>query len=252
MADGVELGSTFSRADRNGSRLPGRIVAEADARTLSERTYEQIRADIQSGKLAPGSKLSTIALKNKYGTSLSTVREALTQLAGNALVTQEGRKGFRVAPVSQDDLQDLIFIRKLLEGAAIARSISFGGDAWESAVVGAYHELQHVEERLAAAIARDGEEEISRLDSIWDEKNDQFHMAVVSACESSRLLQLYRDLYEHTARYRRVTFKRAAPVLRTVDEEHKNIFEAVIARNIEKAQAFSAEHLEGILSYFTK
>ena len=251
MADGA-FGITSGRSDRDGSGSVGGNGAGLSGRTLSERTYEQIRADIQSGMLAPGSKLSTMALKNKYGTSLSTVREALTQLAGNALVTQEGRKGFRVAPVSQDDLEDLIFIRKLLEGEAIARSISFGGEAWESAVVGAYHELQHIEGRLASAIARDGEEEISRLDSIWDEKNDQFHMAVVSACESPRLLQLYRDLYDHTARYRRVTFKHAAPVLRTVDEEHKKIFEAVIARDIEKAQLFATEHLEGILRYFMK
>ncbi len=246
MVDDVAFAVDSSAIDKNGVFLADQAANDSSSKTLFERTYAQIRADIQSGILGPGTKLSTIALKNKYGTSLGTVREALTQLAGNALVTQEGRKGFRVAPVSHNDLLDLILMRKLLEGEAIARSIKFGGDDWETAVVGSYHELQHVEERLAKAIARNEEKEILRLDPIWGEKNDRFHMAVVSACESPRLLQLYRDLYEHTARYRRVTFLRKTPVLRTVDQEHKDIFEAVIARNIEDAQKFSAQHLEGI------
>lgn len=222
----------------------------ASPKTLSEQAYVQLRSEIQSGALLPGAKLSTTAMKQRFGLSLSTVREALTRLLGDALVTLEGQRGFRVAPVSLFDLHDLLAVRRLVEGEALARSIERGDDGWEGGVVSAYHELQRIEERLSVTIGAAGEADIARLGQIWEERNARFHMSLIAACQSPRLLRLYGELYDQTARYRQVSFVSKGLVLQSVDDEHRALFEAVMERNVVAAQQAAARHLESILNYF--
>ena len=84
-------------------RLPQQPAAPAAedepaaARTLTERAYRALRADILAGALKPEARLGAEALKLRYGIGGSTLREALTRLAGDALATFEGQRGFRVA-----------------------------------------------------------------------------------------------------------------------------------------------------------
>lgn len=226
------------------------INSVPSSKTLAEQAYVQLRADIQSGALLPGAKLSTTAMKERFGLSLSTVREALTRLVGDAFVTIEGQRGFRVAPISLSDLRDLVALRKLVEGEALARSIERGDDGWEGGIVRAFHELGRIEARLSAVVASRHEAEITELGSIWEERNARFHMSLIAACESPRLMKLYGELYDQTARYRQVSFTNRGRVLQSIDDEHLAIFEAVMARDIPTAQGAAARHLESILSYF--
>lgn len=220
------------------------------SKTLAEQAYVQLRADIQSGALLPGAKLSTTAMKERFGLSLSTVREALTRLVGDALVTIEGQRGFRVAPVSLSDLRDLIALRKFVEEEALERSIERGDDDWEGGIVRAFHELERIETRLSAAVASRQEAEIMELGGIWEERNARFHMSLITACGSPRLMKLYGELYDQTARYRQVSFKNRGLVLQSIDDEHRAIFEAVMARDVLAAQEAAARHLESIFDYF--
>jgi GntR family carbon starvation induced transcriptional regulator len=221
-----------------------------NARTLAEHAYAVLREDIQAGRLAPGAKLRTSVLKERFGVSQGTIREALTRLVGDALVTLEGQRGFRVSPVSATDLHDLIGLRKLVEGEGLARSIRLGDDAWEGSVAGAFHELQRIESRLAGAIGAGDEAAIAATSTGWEEINARFHLAVISACGSPRLLKLYGDLYDQTARYRTISFRHHGNTLRSVDDEHRAIFEAVLSRDVAAAQTASAQHLQQILDFF--
>lgn len=229
---------------------PQNRTEPANARTLAEHAYAALREDIQAGRLAPGTKLRTSVLKARFGVSQGTIREALTRLVGDALVTLEEQRGFRVAPVSATDLHDLIELRKLVEGEGLARSIRLGDDSWEGAVAGVFHELQRVEARLATAIKSGDKAAIAATSTVWEEINARFHLSVISACGSPRLLKLYADLYDQTARYRTVRFLHHGHTLRSVDDEHRAIFDAVLARDVAAAQAASAQHLQQILDFF--
>src|ERR1700682_6076996 len=81
-------------------------TAEAGSRTLIERAYAQLRDDIIEGRLAPGEKLRFDTLKAHYQVGAGTLREAITRLVSDALVVAEGQRGFRVAPMALEDLQD--------------------------------------------------------------------------------------------------------------------------------------------------
>ncbi|HYD68576.1 FCD domain-containing protein [Azospirillum sp.] len=214
-----------------------------NARTLVEFAYGRLRREILCGHLEPGSRLRVEQLKTEYQVGSSTLREALSLLVADALVTSEGQKGFRVAPISLEDLRDVTEMRKLLETRALKEAIALGDDNWEAGVVAAYHRLTRVEERLG-----DGPEPVAEE---WEERNRAFHEALIAACPSKWLRHFRSILYHQSERYRRLALTaRAMP--RDVHAEHQGIMEAVLARDVETATRLTEEHIDRTLAAVTQ
>jgi len=104
-------------------------------RTLVERAYLALRHDVVCGKLVPGERLRVEHLKDQYEVGAGTLREALSLLMSDALVTSEGQRGFRVATISLADLEDVTNTRVMLETEALRQSIRHGDAQWEAALV---------------------------------------------------------------------------------------------------------------------
>ncbi|WP_244193964.1 GntR family transcriptional regulator [Bordetella genomosp. 12] len=81
---------------------------------------QRIRLEIVSGKAGPGVVLSVPALAKALGVSTTPVREALLELVRNGLLEPMKNRGFRVLPVSADDLNDLARMRVHLEALAVS------------------------------------------------------------------------------------------------------------------------------------
>lgn len=217
--------------------------ARRAARTLVEFAYDAIRQDILSGALPPGEKLRVEALKEHYQVGSSTLREALTLLVADALVTAEGQRGFRVAPVSLADIRDITTLRKMLETQALRSSIAHGGDEWEASLVAAWHRLSKVEERIY--------EDPQGLSGEWEERNEAFHDALISACDSHWLMHFRGILYHQSERYRRIALA-GRVVARDVHQEHRAIFEATLARDADAACRFTEEHIDRTLEALSR
>jgi DNA-binding GntR family transcriptional regulator len=215
------------------------VGVSSSGKTLVEAAYAALRRDILDGTLAPGMKLRAEALKQRYAVSGSTLRESLTRLIGEALVTVEGQRGFRVAPMSLDDIADLTQVRKLIETAALREAIAHGGDVWEAGVVAAFHRLSRVEERLAV-------EPPEKVSEEWEARNRDFHQALLAGCPSRWLHHFHGVLYQQTERYRRIALAtRSVP--RDVHAEHAAIRDAVLARDAERACQVLGEHIDRTL-----
>lgn len=218
----------------------GRYARKDGTRSLVEASYETIRRDILNGDLAPGLKLRFEMLHERYGVGASTLREALTRLVGDALVVSEEQRGFRVAEVSLDDFADLTAARRLIEIEALRQSILHGDDAWEGDLVGAFHRLTKVEERLAEA----GPD----LRDEFEERNRDFHFTLIAACPSRWLRHMHGILFQQAERYRRIALgRRLLP--RDVHAEHSAVVNAVLARDIDLACRLEAEHIERTLDH---
>ena len=165
-------------------------MPSSPAKTLVETSYNRLRSDIIAGKLAPGAKLRIEELREDYQIGASPLREALNRLAGEGFVTVEEQRGFKVAPISLDDLQDLSRMRIMLECEALRDSIRNGDDEWEANLVAAYHRLQKAEQSYGKNLAE------------WERRNEEFHESLVAACVSPWLLRLRHILYEQHKRYR--------------------------------------------------
>ncbi|RBP05115.1 GntR family transcriptional regulator [Roseiarcus fermentans] len=208
---------------------------DTKGRTLIEAAYATLRNEIIDGTLEPGAKLRTEELRARYDVSGSTIREALTRLLGEALVTSEGQRGFRVAPASLDDFRDLTEVRKLIETEALRQAIAVGGEPWESEIVAAFYRLSKTEERLR--------EDPAGASAEFEQRNRDFHRALIAACPSPWLHRLHALLYQQSERYRRlVASKRAIP--RDVHAEHQGIFDATLARDSDLAVRLAGEHIE--------
>ncbi len=210
-----------------------------NAKTLIEYAYQNLRRDIVRGILQPGSKLRIEQLRARYQVGSSTLREALTLLLSDALVTAEGQRGFKVSPVSMDDFRDITRLRKMMETLALRESIENGDDNWEAGVVAAFHRLSLVEERL--------EREADEVAESWEERNRAFHEALIAGCASKWLHHFRGILYQQSERYRRFCLV-ARDTGRNVHAEHKGIMEAVLARNADLACALTEEHIDRTLS----
>lgn len=201
------------------------------AKTLVESSYNRLRSDIIAGKLAPGAKLRIEELRDDYRIGASPLREALNRLAGEGFVTVEEQRGFRVAPVSTDDLKDLSRMRIMLECEALRESIRNGDDEWEANLLAAHHRLQKAEPSFGRNLGE------------WEQRNEEFHEALVAGCASSWLLRLRHVLYDQHKRYRFIAIL-SYQQDRDVHREHREILEAALARDVKAAAEATERHIQ--------
>ncbi len=99
--------------------MDGRLIPDG-ASTLRDMVVERIRSSIVSGRSAPGTLFSVPTLAGELSISTTPVREALLELARSGLVTPLRNRGFRVEQISLEALNDLFFVREMLERSAAA------------------------------------------------------------------------------------------------------------------------------------
>lgn len=206
-----------------------------DGSSLTQGAYERLRADLLACRLRPGARLKIGELCRTHSVGLSAVREALSRLTSEGLVVAEPQRGFRVAPISADELRDLTGVRARIEGMCLERAIAVGDVGWESRLVAASHRLSRTPEREAGDPQRMNEE--------WSAAHAAYHEALVAACDSPWLLRLRGILYAQSERYRRLSVPLAG-VARDLDREHREIMEAALARDAGRAEALMTEHIE--------
>lgn len=212
------------------------ILAEnTKSATLVELALARLRQDILTGVFAPGSKLRIDELRKNYDIGASPLREALSRLVSNGLITAQGQKGFRVAPVSQADLRDITNTRKLLERAALSESLNNGDADWEAQVVATYDRLDKEHEALQCSSGASA--------NAWEQANQEFHEALVSACESKWLLNFRQVIYDQATRYRRLVVLDEVQE-RGAHEEHRQMLKAAVARNVDKSSKLADAHAE--------
>ncbi len=203
-------------------------------RTLVERAYLSLRQDVVCGKLAPGERLRVEHLKDQYEVGAGTLREALSLLVSDALVTSEGQRGFRVAPISMADLEDVTNTRVMLETEALRQSIRHGDAQWEAALVHSYELLATTERDLA------------ETGSVrWERRNKAFHEALIAGFNSTWSKYLLSILYRHAERYRNINFRLTAAHAsgRDVHKEHEAIFRAAVDRQEARAALALEAHI---------
>ena len=215
----------------------------AAPRSLIEFTYLQLRSDIIEGRLLPGAKLRVEHLKDDYGVGAGTVREALGLLLADSLVVSQAQRGFRVSSMSLDDIEDLTRTRTLLECAALRDSIELGNEQWLKRVENAYEKLSKAEERLT--------KQASDWFNDWEECNRNFHQELTSACPSQWIQRFQKTLYQQAQRYRRLSAT-TTQVPKSVHEEHRQIFEAVMRRDAGMANQQLEKHIQFALLVIKK
>lgn len=198
--------------------------------------YKWLKNDIIRGEYQPDEKLRMSVLTSRYGLGVGPLREALSQLVAEHLVTVVNQKGYRVASMSQAELLDIFDARANMEAMLVQLAIARGGDDWEAEILARFHMLN----KLESSNASEG-----LLDE-WDLRHQAFHSAVVQGCGSRYLLQMRTRLFELAARYRFIWLRRTVLSVEMLEDkhvQHQALLEAILARDAHQASELMRQHL---------
>lgn len=210
-------------------------------KTLTARLEETIRLDVISGALPPGQKLRLAELADRYGVSITPLREALQRLAQNGLVVLDAQVGARVSAVSLHDAEDIYDIRLLLEPEAVSRSVGHADDTWLKELSAAMDELRAASVALDAEASSDGELARARW-AAWGTAHNAFHAVLVDRCGSQWLRHFIEILHQHSERYRNLA-RGGGDVMRAVLDEHEHLFGVATSGDADAAAAATQSHL---------
>src|SRR4051812_40988838 len=195
-------------------------------RTVAGAVAERLRGEIVAGDLASGSRLRQVEIARRYGVSTTPVREALAMLQQEGLVRLHPQRGAVVFLPSVDDLREHYEIRAALEALAAAKTAERFAPEW----------ARPLQELLAAM--REGPQ-AARYIAL----NQRFHTALYEHCGRPKLVEMIAGLRDASSSYLHIY--RAAedfPVQR-LDAEHREILDACLARDPERAAQATRVHL---------
>lgn len=208
---------------------------EGDAETVVRLLAGQVRRDIFFGVLPPDTRLKIEDLRQRYGGSAHSFREALTLLASEGLVEANAQRGFRVASATQTDLEDITRLRSEIEPMGLTWAIKHGDIRWEGAVLASYHTYSRTAEQAAAQPMEFALE--------WDEAGRAFHATLVSACGSSRLIDFQDKLYLQSRRFRFAALGEGRIDFSCNNAACKKIVETALIQNAEEAGRLLRDHI---------
>jgi DNA-binding GntR family transcriptional regulator len=201
---------------------------EAAPSSVSERTYQDLRARIMDGRLAPGTILSERRLAELIDISRTPLRAALGRLEGEGLVERMANRSVAIRRFSAEDLLEILVVRRPLEAEAAA----FAAGRVDRAL------LDRLEAE-AQGFARDPEPDFERF---WDH-DDRFHDAVATACGHPMLAALIGDL---RGKARMCHIARMPRTFRAQSEEHLRVLDALRAGTAERARVAMEAHLDAV------
>lgn len=203
-------------------------------RSIRSAIGEAPRRDIVDGRLEPGKPLSIKELQEKYRVGLSAIREALCQIEADGLVIAEDQRGFRVAPMSAAHLEDLTRSRVAIETFAVRDAIVNGDITWEAQLRSVYQRMVNAPHPGVGRAPVERTPEYTML-------HRTFHDVLVAPCACEWMKRFRGTLHEHSERYRQLASTHHDG--RDIDAEHRDLMEAAIARDGERAALLIDAHV---------
>jgi DNA-binding GntR family transcriptional regulator len=196
--------------------------------TRQEMITARLREVILRGYFKPGQKLDQNAIAHQLRVSRSPVREALRTLAAEGLVEIVPNHGAMVTELSIEELEEILFLRSILEGMAARLAVPQLKPTHVTALESILLEL----------------ELMTDLDR-WIELNDRFHQTIYEVAHRPRLLALIVNLRNTVAPYIR-QYIATSEHMRDAAASHQEILRACIERNSVLVEQATQEHLAAV------
>ncbi|KXG73683.1 GntR family transcriptional regulator [Thermotalea metallivorans] len=196
--------------------------------SLTSKIFNIIRDDILNGKYSEGEKLVEAKLAEELGVSRTPVREALKQLELDGMVENIPNRGVIVKGITKQDIQDIFTIRTAIEGIAAAWAVERITE----------EELQDLKEAYELMEFYAFKKDIEK----FAEFNTKFHETIYKATKSRYLEQVLKDFQYYMKQSRKKSLQiegRMEDALR----EHKEILDAFLERNKERAEKALTTHV---------
>ncbi|MGS2723328.1 GntR family transcriptional regulator [Porticoccus sp. GXU_MW_L64] len=205
------------------------VTSQGSPQSTVDQVYTTLVAQIITGAIPSGSKISEPELSRNYQVSRSSIREAISRLEAARLVTRRINVGARVATLSVEELWELYEIRESLEGLA-CRLAARNMDKEEVAA------LQQLVDSSCQQASNTNQERYRNGDL-------DFHYQVIHGSKNSNLIQLLCDeLYPKVSMYR-YQFSMGTPRVKAGFNEHRFIADAIADGDGEMAEMLMRRHI---------
>lgn len=202
--------------------------------TATEKAYNEILRRILTMELPPGTYISRNDIAEQLEISKTPIREALQLLEQNRLVKIFPQSKTQVTKINIDEIKRSNFLRVAIETEVIKKMISIYD---EEALEKMAKNLEKQEKIIG---------DYAKLDE-FDELDNEFHNIMFKAVGQEELNDLLRSKLGHKKRANRLELPiNGKP--RKIYEDHKNIYEAIKEKNLEKADEYIRIHLSRTIS----
>ena len=198
----------------------------------TQQIVEKVWLSIAERRLRPGVQLKEEQLAAIFNVSRARIRQALTVLERDGLVTIIPNRGAFVSKPSVEEARDVFFVRRTVERCVVERLCKSVSKA----------DLKRLREHVAkerVANTQDVTTDIIKL-------SGGFHLLLAETVGSDFLFTTMRDLISRssliTAVYRNTNRFNCGP------DEHAEIVDAIAANDAEKAVHLMAHHLDHVES----
>ena len=205
--------------------------------SLAQDLSARLREDILSGKLKDGQKLTEKSVCDTYGVSRTPVREALSRLETEGLVESIPNRGAFVRALSDQDIRDQLYLRRLHEIQAARWAAERISD----------EEMEELEETFEFMEFYTMKNDIQKMLNI----NRNFHEVIYKASHN-RMIAEVLPAYQIHFPYRPGTEEENRAYLEEVLEEHRAIYEAIAKKDPEQAEAAMTAHMDRFIERHEK
>jgi DNA-binding GntR family transcriptional regulator len=204
--------------------------------SLVQYAVEALRADLLTGRLRPGERLTAGATAQRLGISHIPTREAFRYLEAEGHVVRHGRNGLRIAPLTTSEAKDIYLTRALLETEANRLGIPRMTSADDQ-------RLEQLAARMEAAAA-DADVMAYRR---W---NRAFHFVPFERAERPWITRFLSNLWDAAARYQSPLF--SSPAWKTDHRlHHRTLLKALHARDVETVNTIMDHHRTWLIAAAT-
>ncbi len=196
-------------------------------RSVVGLAYDELRAMIVDGRLAPGARVGQAELAEALGISRGSVREALRRLVGDGLVEFEVNRGFFVADLGLGRVLERLEVRLHLE-PVLARLAA----------------ERRTDKDLAALRRSVDDERSARTAAGAHDASRAFHLAVAKATGNDSFLRLIDSLWIADVGRRLLARRRTQPDWQDADvAEHAELLAAIEGADGDRAESIMREHV---------
>ena len=205
------------------------IQSDTMSMPLSVVLFSKIQKDILTGEIRQGEKLTEQRICERYKVSRTPVREALRQLEQEGLIENIPNRGAFVLGLSDQDVLDLFDLRASYEVQAVIWAVERMTK----------QEMEAFEETFEFMEFYTLKEDLEKMLKI----NMNFHRSIYKGTHNRMLLRTL-NTYQLYTKYTDISEEPdPKDYLVKVLAEHREIFEAVKARDAEKAAAAMEVHI---------
>ncbi|MFC3613420.1 GntR family transcriptional regulator [Lutimaribacter marinistellae] len=199
---------------------------EAD-KNLTEHTVQKLRDMILSGELAAGTHLQERAFAERLGVSRTPVREAISRLITEGLVTRQTRGAPTVSRISVSEVVEILHVRRLLECEAARQAANVHSPA---------EDWLRFKAKTLEFLENERPDRVEHADFDFD-----FHMHIAKTAGSKLLSEMIKGLKMKTRIFDQGEIpSRFEPGAR----EHLAIIDAILARDPDAAEQAMRRHIE--------